>query len=289
MPALTAKTRLVGLIGWPVEHSLSPVMHNAAFNALGLDWAYVPLPVQPKRIGEAVLGLRALGFAGANVTVPHKQAVIDHLADVSPEAQVVGAVNTIVINEDGKLTGHNTDITGFLKALTEVNFNPAGQRCIVLGAGGSARAIAYALAVAGARVVVLNRTVERAQILVRTLLPNLPHGTLLASAPLTANDLSAHLDQARLLVNCTSAGMAPHILRSPLPGGVALPWDIVIFDLVYNPVETLLLKQARSAGAKPLSGLGMLVHQGAESFQLWTGREPPLDVMRRACQEEMNR
>jgi shikimate dehydrogenase len=288
MPALTAKTRLVGLIGWPVEHSLSPAMHNAAFAAFGLDWAYVPLPVHPRRVGEAVLGLRALSFAGANVTVPHKQAVIAHLDEVSPDAQTIGAVNTVVVTEDGKLTGHNTDAAGFLRALNEAGFDPASQRCIVLGAGGSARAVVYALATAGARVVVLNRTVARAQTLVRSLLPHLPAGALLASAPLTANDLSAHLDQARLLVNCTSAGMAPHVLRSPLPGGVILPWDMLVYDLVYNPVETLLLKQARSAGARPVGGLGMLVHQGAESFRLWTGREPPIDVMRQACLEELH-
>jgi shikimate dehydrogenase len=288
MPVLTAKTRLVGLIGWPVEHSLSPAMHNAAFAALGLDWVYLPLPVHPKRVGEAVFGLRALGFAGANVTVPHKQAVMDHLAEVSPDAEAIGAVNTIVVTGDGKLTGHNTDAAGFLRALGEAGFDPAGQRCIVLGAGGSARAVVYALATAGARVIVLNRTVERAQGLVHSLLPHLPSGTLLAAAPLTANDLSAHLDNARLMVNCTSAGMAPHVLRSPLPGGVILPWDMVVYDLVYNPAETLLLKQARSACARPVGGLGMLVHQGAESFRLWTGQEPPLDVMRQACQEQLH-
>jgi shikimate dehydrogenase len=288
MPALTAKTHLVGLIGWPVEHSLSPAMHNAAFAALALDWAYVPLPVHPKRIREAVLGLRALSFAGANVTVPHKRTVIPYLSDIDSDARAVGAVNTIVVREDGRLCGHNTDIQGFLRGLEEVKFNPAGQRCVVLGAGGAARAVVYALASRGGRVVVLNRSVENAQSLVHALSPYLPPGILLASAPLTANDLSAHLDHARLLVNCTPAGMAPHTLRSPLPGRVDLHADMVVYDLVYNPVETLFLKQAGSAGAIPLSGLGMLVHQGAESLRLWTGQQPPLDVMRRACEEGLH-
>jgi shikimate dehydrogenase len=120
------------------------------------------------------------------------------------------------------------------------------------------------------------------------LTPHLPPGTLLVAAPLTANDLSAHLDEARLLVNCTSAGMVPHVLRSPLPAGIILPWDILVYDLVYNPSETLLMKQARSAGARPVGGLGMLVHQGAESFRLWTGREPPVETMRQACEEQRN-
>ncbi len=279
---INAETRLVGLMGWPVAHSVSPAMHNAAFAALGLNWAYVPLPVPPARVEDAVRGLRGLGFAGANVTVPHKQAVIKHLDELSPEAKAIGAVNTIVVRE-GQLVGYNTDAEGFMRALREAGYDPEGRRAVVLGAGGAARAVVYALAHAGARVVVLNRTPGRAQRLVRTLKPHLPPEVPVAAAALTAADLSPHLAKGHLLVNATSVGMAPHVLRSPLPGGTTIPKGLTVCDLVYNPAETTLLRQAREVGAAVISGLGMLVHQGALAFELWTGVQPPVDVMRQAA------
>lgn len=286
MVVINAETRLVGLLGWPVAHSVSPAMHNAAFAALGLNWLYLPLPVPGERLEDATRGLRGLGFAGANVTVPHKQAVTKYLDELSPEARAIGAVNTIVVRE-GRLIGYNTDAEGFLQALRQAGYEPAGRRAVVLGAGGAARAVVYALAYAGARVVVLNRTPSRAQHLVRSLQPHLPPDVPVAASPLTAADLSAHLGEGQLLVNATSVGMAPYVLRTPLPGGVVIPKGLTVYDLVYNPAETTLLRQAREAGAQAIGGLGMLVHQGAEAFRLWTGVEPPVEVMRRAAEDAL--
>ncbi|MCS7179678.1 MAG: shikimate dehydrogenase, partial [Anaerolineae bacterium] len=178
----------VGLIGWPVEHSFSPKMHNAAFATLGMDWEYVLLPVPPGKVGIAVRGLAARGFRGANVTVPHKEAVMSYLSHVTQAARAIGAVNTIVVEEDGTLLGENTDWTGFLAALQETGFEPESRRALILGAGGAARAVAYALARSGARVVVLNRTLERAEALVRDLGPAIPRG-LLEAGPLEPGTL----------------------------------------------------------------------------------------------------
>ncbi len=315
------KTRLVGLIGWPVEHSLSPCMHNAAFDKLGLNWCYVPMPVAPERLGDALRGLAALGFAGVNVTVPHKETVVAYLDEIAPEAQSIGAVNTIVLRE-GRAIGHNTDVYGFLEALREKGFAPQGRRAVVLGAGGAARAVVYALASRGSQVVVLNRSAERAGSLVEALSPALPSASLTA-VPLTMETLSKRAAEADLLVNATSVGMWPaespreaegrqvsassrlgisrvpapaackcqrlmastfgEVDRCPWPEDLALPSRLTVFDLVYSPPRTKLLEKALSAGAKTIGGLGMLVHQGAAAFRLWTGIEPPVEAMYEAC------
>jgi shikimate dehydrogenase len=275
---ISGQTRLVGVIGWPVAHSMSPAMHNAAFASLGLDWRYLALPVEPERVGEAVRGLRALGFAGANVTVPHKQAVMAHLDRVSPAAQAIGAVNTIVIRDD-RLLGDNTDWLGFLAALREEGFEPEGRCCAVLGAGGAARAVVYALASAGATVTVYNRTAARAESLVGGLSASLP-GAPLHARPLTA--LGEISNETELLVNTTSLGMWPETEASPWPAALPLPSHLAVCDLVYNPPQTLLLTQAQAAGARAIGGLGMLVHQGAAAFEMWTGHHPPTEVMRQA-------
>mgnify|MGYP001026362246 CR=1 FL=1 len=272
----------VSLIGWPVEHSLSPAMQNAAFAALGLDWEYVLLPVPPGEVASAVQTLAARGFRGANVTVPYKETVIPHLSRLTEAARAIGAVNTIVVEEDGSLTGENTDWTGFLAALRESGFEPQGRGVLLLGAGGAARAVAYALARAGARVVLLNRTPERAKMLVRDLSPAVPAGSL-GAGPLEPQTLDREASRADLLVNATSVGMWPRVEESPWPGGLPVPAHLVVFDLVYNPLETALLRQAREAGARTVNGLGMLVHQGALAFERWTGRPAPLEVMRAVC------
>jgi len=283
-PPITARTTLVGVIGWPVEHSLSPAMHNAAFAALGLDWAYVPLPVYPDHLGEAVRGLRALGFAGANVTVPHKQAVLAHLDDISQAAQVIGAVNTIAVR-DGLLYGDNTDAAGFIASLRDVGFDPAGTYCAVLGAGGAARAVVHALAEAGARqVCIYNRTLARARDLCREMAKF--HGDV-RFEPTSLADVVAIGDDTDLLVNTTSVGMWPDTEVSPWPCDLPIPGQLTVCDLVYNPPETLFLSQARVVGAETVGGLGMLVHQGAVAFELWTGRPAPLAIMRAACLEAL--
>jgi len=285
LSAITGETKLVGLIGWPVEHSLSPAMNNAAFSALGLDYCYVPLPVAPGRLKEAVEGLRALGFVGANVTVPHKEAVMAYLDEVTSEARAIGAVNTIVV-QNGRLTGYNTDWRGFLAALRDGGFAPEGKRAVVLGAGGAARAAVYALGKAEAEIAILNRNLSRAEALVRDLSPLFPFISLV---PLSLNGetLLEQAAAAHLLVNATSLGMWPEVEGSPWPESLAFPSHLTVFDLVYNPGKTKLIKQAEAAGARAISGLGMLVHQGAEAFRLWTGVDPPLATMYEVCEEAL--
>jgi len=271
--------RRVGIIGWPVEHSVSPAMHNAAFEALGLRWRYERWPTPPEELAARIAGLRAAEVAGANVTVPHKQAVISHLDGIAEEARVIGAVNTIV-HRDGRLVGHNTDWQGFLASLREAGFDPRGQRCAVIGAGGAARAVVYALARTGAAVAVFNRTVERAQRLVQDLKAHLP------SAVLEAHGLDALVtvgEETALLVNATSLGMWPHVEGCPWPESQPLPAHLTVCDLVYNPLETRLLARARAAGCTAIDGLGMLVWQGAEAFRLWTGQMPSVERMREAA------
>jgi len=280
--AVTGHTTLVGVIGWPVKHSLSPTMHNAAFAELGLDWAYVPLPVYPDHIGEALRGLRALGFAGANVTVPHKQAVLAHLNEVSHAAQVIGAVNTIVVR-DGSLYGDNTDAAGFVASLRGAGFDPTATYCALLGAGGAARAVAHALADAGAlQVCIYNRSLSRARDLCHDMAKYHPD---VRFEPASLNEVSTIGDDTDLLVNTTSLGMWPDTETSPWPQELPLPGHLTVCDLVYNPLETLLLTQARAVGAERVDGLGMLVHQGAAAFEMWTGRAAPVETMRNACLE----
>ena len=277
--SITGHTTLVGLIGWPVTHSLSPAMHNAAFAALEMDWAYVPLPVYPDHVGEAVRGLRALGFVGANVTVPHKQAVLLHLDEVSHAAQVIGAVNTIVVR-DGLLYGDNTDAAGFIASLREIGFDPAGTYCAVLGAGGAARAVVHALADAGAlQVCVYNRHFSRARDLCQDMAK---FHTAVRFEPASLDEVSVIGEDTDLLVNATSLGMWPETETSPWPQDLPIPAHLTVCDLVYNPPETRFLSQAQAVGATTVGGLGMLIHQGAMAFELWTGRPAPVAAMREA-------
>jgi shikimate dehydrogenase len=286
---LTGKTNLVGVIGWPVSHSVSPAMHNAAFAALGLDWCYVPLPVPvapADRIGEAVRGLRALGLRGANVTVPHKQAVMPHLDRLSPAAEAIGAVNTIVVEPDGSLLGDNTDAPGFVADLREHGIDPAGKRVLVLGAGGSARAVVYGLAEAGCRsVAIANRTVDRAAQLAAEMEAHFPAVPIAAHAlPAAIATLAAEAD---LIVNTTSLGMTPNVDTTPWDEGVPFHRGQVVYDLVYNPPQTRLLRKAADDGATAIGGLGMLIWQGAIAFERWTGQQPPVDKMRRAALDDL--
>lgn len=274
----------VGLLGWPVAHSRSPAMQNAAFRACGLNWEYLLLPVRPEHVQDAVRGLRAFGFGGANVTVPHKQAVMAALDEVTTEARAIGAVNTIV-HRDGRLVGYNTDALGFLRALREAGFDPRGCRAVVLGAGGAARAVVYALLAARAQVTIANRTVSRARDLGDQL--GALFGSRVIVLPLSAETLAPALAAADLLVNTTSVGMShrddPPMTADPLPAELSLRPGLVVNDLVYSPLETPLLRRARNAGADVVNGLGMLVHQGAAAFELWTGEKAPVEIMRAAA------
>ena len=278
-------TRLVGLIGWPVAHSLSPLMHNAAFDAVGLNWCYAPLPVAPEQIEVAVRGLAALGFRGVNVTVPHKQAAIPLLDSVAPDAARLGAVNTLVIDRDQSgeaiISGHNTDHRGFVTSLRQSGFDPEGKTAVVVGAGGGGRAVVFGLLEAAAEeIVVLDSAPEQAQALIDDLCSQRP--CRLRSQPLSQETLIESTHAADLFVHATPVGMWPHTEGCIWPEELPFPAHLTAFDLVYNPLETHLLRRAREAGARTIDGLGMLVAQGALSFELWMGETAPIEVMRAA-------
>ncbi len=270
-----------GLIGWPVEHSISPAMQNAAFQALGLDWHYDLLPAPPGEVGSLLAGLAARGYRGANVTVPHKQAVLPFLGRVAGEARAIGAANTLVLQDEG-WAGHNTDAAGFIGALREGGFEPEGAAALVLGAGGAARAVVHALLSAGCRVAIHNRTAETARRLVAELGPaGGPRARVIPSPD------ALEPDAVDLLVNATPLGMGAAAGASPWPEPLPLPAHWTVYDLVYSPAETRLLARARAAGAAAVGGLGMLVHQGALSFELWTGQPAPLEVMWQAARQAL--
>jgi shikimate dehydrogenase len=270
-------------------------MHNAAARALGLDIAYVPLPVPPDRVEAALQGLSALGFLGANVTVPHKQAVLPLLDTVEPAAQAIGAVNTIKVERNAQspistlqsplttLSGFNTDWAGFLADLRRHDIALKDRSCLVLGAGGSARAVVYALASAGAQVCVYARRPHQAQDLVQSLAPHLSSALLQWAA---WDELQQGMQaEAPLLVNTTPVGMYPHEDQSPWPEGVTFPQGGILYDLIYNPRETRLMQQAREAGCQTINGLGMLLLQGALAFEIWLGVRPDLGVMEAAMED----
>jgi len=275
---ITASTKICGLIGDPVEHSMSPAMHNAAFAASGLDFIYVPFRVKKERLVEAIGGMRGLNIRGLNVTIPHKVAVIPFLDGLDELAGKIGAVNTIV-NEDGRLTGHNTDAGGFLRALAESGIKPAGKKVIVLGAGGAARAIAFTLAGNGASPLILNRELEFDWAV--SLAGQLEQAFKIKVEALELNDanLEAALRPADILVNATSVGMSPGTNETPVPRRLLKP-ELAVFDVVYNPRKTRLLAEAGAAGAVTISGLEMLVWQGALAFEMWTGHKAPVALMR---------
>ena len=289
------QTHLVGVIGWPIEHSLSPTMHNAVLEKLGLNWRYVAMPVRPGEVEVAVRGLAALGFRGCNVTVPHKQTVIPLLDEIAPAAAAVGAVNTLVFTHDAtgasRITGHNTDVAGFIGALREGDFEPQGRHIVIVGAGGAARGIVYGLLAAGAaQITVLNRTWTRAERLVADL--TAPPTVTLATLALTPATLIESTRTADLLINTTALGMWPKVTGCIWPADVPLPASLTVYDLVYNPLETRLLRLARQFGARAIDGLGMLARQGTLALDLWV--DQALNVaeitrlMRKVCAEKLN-
>jgi shikimate dehydrogenase len=271
-PRIGGATRVAAVVGWPVAHSLSPVIHNAAFAALEMDWTYVALPVEPGHVPEAVVGLRALGFAGANVTMPHKEAVADAMDELTEDARRLRAVNTIEFRGD-RLVGHNTDAPGFARFLEDdAGFEPAGKTALLFGAGGAARACALAVARAGlTRIVVALREPARAGSVTASL-DGLPT-EVEAIAFDDAVDATADL-----VVNATPLGA--HGEDLPLP---KLAADGLLVDLLYRPAVTRAQQTARAAGAQAFGGLGLLLHQAALSFELWTGRPAPLEVMSAAA------
>jgi len=276
---ISGKTRICGIIGDPVEHSMSPVMHNAAFKELGIDYLYLPFRVKQEDLKKAIEGMRALNIKGLNVTIPHKVAVTQFLDKLDPLAEKIGAVNTIV-NDNGILTGYNTDASGFLQALLESEIEPEGKNMVILGAGGASRAISFILADRGAQPVILNRLLEFEW--AEELANRISHifNKKVRALELNRENLTRVLGEADILVNATSVGMAPDTDETPVDAEL-LSSGLVVFDIVYNPIKTRLLREAETAGATTIGGLDMLVWQGALAFEKWTDKKAPVDVMKR--------
>jgi len=273
---ISGTTKICALIGDPVEHTMSPTMHNAAFQKMGLDYLYVAFRVRPEQLAQAVAGLKSLNVAGFNVTIPHKVAVIPLLDSLDPLAEKIGAVNTVV-NSNGVLRGYNTDAEGFLRALQEHGIAPKGKNIVLLGAGGAARAIAYILAQKGARLTILNRQQELdwAENIAQLILDEVRQKVEVFEL----GNIAGVLPGINLLVNTTSVGMSPADNASPVSAEL-LNRIPVVFDIVYNPLKTKLLREAAAAGTQTISGVDMLAWQGALVFEMWTGQKAPIDLMR---------
>ncbi|MBW1782026.1 MAG: shikimate dehydrogenase [Deltaproteobacteria bacterium] len=263
-------TALYGVIGNPVRHSLSPTMHNAAFSATGRNAVYLAFEVED--IKECLRGIRALGIKGASITIPFKTSILPYLNDIDPLARRINAVNTVV-NNDGMLKGYNTDARGALKALEEKTRLP-GKSCIIIGAGGAARAVGYILKEEGVAISIVNRSSKRGEGLARALGCEF--------FPLT--DVAAATGD--ILVQTTPVGMHPHVDPSPVPEKV-LKDGMVVLDIIYNPLETTLLKTAKARGCTTVNGMDMFIHQGVEQFRLWTGTEPPVQTMKAAVKKAL--
>ena len=279
-------TKFVGLIGHKLGHSISPQFQQAAFDYLNLDVRYEVWETDKDGLSEVIEGLRDPAKLGANVTIPYKEDVLPFLDELNEPARRIGAVNTIV-NRDGKLIGYNTDSSGFIRALRQDGgFEPQGKRAIILGAGGVARAVGFALVDAGVMSLsIINRTTDSGDALASALRTS--GNEVVASAWKDGRTLQA-LMECDLLVNCTSVGMKDSEAEKQLPIDVRLiPTRALVYDVVYNPVETPLLAAARQAGARTMGGLPMLVYQGAEAFELWTGKPVPVDIMMAAAKKAL--
>jgi len=276
---ITSETKIYGLIGYPVKHSVSPQIHNAAFKTVGINAVYLTFEVKKEFLKKALDGVKALGIKGLNVTIPHKVNVIKYLNKLTYEAKLIGAVNTI-LNEGGKLIGFNTDYTGVLKTFETYKIDLTNKKIVLLGAGGAAKAIAFAIAEKASSLIILNRTKRKAVNLVKELNKKLKVNALGNS--LTFKALKNSLKDADILINATSVGMEPNVNQT-LVAKELLQKDMIVFDIIYNPLETKLLKEAREIGAKCINGVEMLIQQAAEAFKIWFKIEPPINEMRKAA------
>ena len=280
--AISGKTCVYAVIGDPIEHSLSPAMQNAAFNALNLDSIYTAFKVKPVDVAKALVGMRALGICGLNVTMPHKAAVMPHLDWIDEPAKFLNSVNTLY-HKEGKLLGYSTDGIGALKALKENKVDPYGKKIVILGSGGAARAIAYTLIQEAEELVVLNRTVSEAKKIADTL--EYKFNKKIITDSLSPEIVKEKISNADILLNTTSVGMKPNIQSLVAPNNLRA--DLAVMDIVYSPFETQLVKDAKAAEAKVVNGVEMLIYQGAASFEIWTGHEAPVRVMRKAVLEQL--
>lgn len=276
---ITGKTKILAVIGCPVGHSLSPAMHNAAIEALNLDYIYVPFEVDPNNIQKALDGFRALQIRGVNATIPHKEIIIPYLDSVSETALRIGSVNTIT-NRDGYLHGESTDGIGFVRSAEDEWGNIAGKKTLILGAGGAARAVCAALRSIGCDLVIANRTQAKAAAL-KKMLEGFSSSGSVSVVEMDSGDFEEAAEACELIVNTTSVGMSPYTDATPISSRLIKPHHLV-YDLIYNPLETRLVREARAAGASAVTGIKMLVYQGAASFEMWTGIYPPTGVMEQA-------
>jgi len=285
MPSIHATTQVCAILGHPVGHSLSPAIHNAAFDALGLDYVYVAHDVSPDLLAAAIAGARAMNYRGLSVTIPHKVAALASVDDVDETARTIGCINTVV-NDDGHLTGHNSDGLGALAALRRAGADPAGRRVVILGSGGAARALAVTVAASATpqRIVMLGVVLDELAQLSRDVQGLGRCETV--GRELTDTALSEELAQADLLLHCTPVGMHPNAETSLVPSGLLRP-ELCVFDAVYNPRRTALLRAAAAVGCRVVEGLEMFVGQAVVQFELWTGQTAPIEVMRRVVEERL--
>ncbi len=274
--AISGTTKTFCLIGHPVEHSMSPTMWNPALQELGLDYVYMAFDVEPNNLENAIKGMRALGIKGMNVTIPHKEAVIKYLDEVEEVAKKMGAINTIK-NDNGKLKGRNTDAGGALKSLIDAGCEISGKNVLFLGSGGVARSVAYVLSDKVAKIILTDIVEKNAISVAKEIKKNM--GTNIEGKLASNEILKKHIDEIDILVNATPIGMYPKTNESPIPIDL-LHSDLFVFDVIYNPVETKLLKEASEIGCKTLSGLDMLVNQGVLAFEWWTGKMPNATLMK---------
>jgi shikimate dehydrogenase len=281
---ISTRTKICGIIGDPVEHSLSPTIHNAAFEELKLDLVYIAFRVKREHLRGVAAGIRSLDILGINVTMPHKMAVVKHLDKLETNARSIGAVNTI-LNDAGRLIGYNTDGLGAFSALKANGVNPKGKKLLLLGTGGAGKSIAFNAAQEVGELTMLNRTPNKARKLAEALNKKLDKKVI--GDKLTTKMIARELKDTDILINATSIGMHPNIDQSLVPKEL-LRSDLCVMDIVYIPLETKLAKDAASVGAKVVSGIDMLVHQGAASFEIWTRRSAPIESMKRAVLREVS-
>lgn len=287
MIKINGKTECLAIIGDPIGHSLSPIMQNLFLQYWDLNCVYIPCQVAKRDLKEAIMGLYALGFKGANITIPHKEGVIPYLSGLSSQAQLIGAVNTLVRKEDG-FWGENTDGQGLLEALAqEKGWQPRNKKIVILGAGGSAKAVAVSLALAGAgEISIINRNLAKAETITEITAGKI--GVSSRSYSWNASDIKKIVNAADIIINTIPLGMVPRVDDLPPINIDYLQAGQLVVDLIYNPLETKLLKKAKEQGCDICNGLGMLIHQGILAFQLWTGKEPPQEGIREKLEQYLN-